>query len=186
MLANLRALLGVIADIVLLRRGPEHLPASPLLLVAVVTAYVVLYALAYQVFVVPLLPQVPPAWLLQSLAATLLQLLWFRVAFNVVNKKERFVQTATALFAVNTVFIYCVPLLAALIPATLEPDKVQPPLLPLLLGSFSGIWMVVAMARILRGAFEWGWVASLLLLFGGILVPAVFVSAIFGNTPATS
>jgi hypothetical protein len=185
MLANLRALLGVVADIVLLRRGPEHLPASPVLLAFVVVAYVVLYALAYQVFVVPQLPQPPPAWPLQSASATLLELLWFRVAFNLVRKGERFVQTATALFAVNTLFIFCVPLLAALIPASLDPQNVQPPLLPLLLGSFAGIWMLVVLVRIVRGAFEWGWVASALLLLGGLFVPAVIVSAMFSGSPNT-
>jgi len=36
MLANLRALFGLLVDIVLLRRGPESLPASPSLLVIVI------------------------------------------------------------------------------------------------------------------------------------------------------
>ena len=38
MLANLRALFGVVVDIVLLRRGPEHLPASPALLAVTIAA----------------------------------------------------------------------------------------------------------------------------------------------------
>jgi hypothetical protein len=53
MLANLRALFGVIADIVLLRRGPENLPASLPLLVFTVALYAVVASFVASAFAPP-------------------------------------------------------------------------------------------------------------------------------------
>ena len=60
MLANLRALFGVFVDIMLLRRGPEHLPASPVLLGIVVAVDVILYSIADRLFVRPVAPEAAP------------------------------------------------------------------------------------------------------------------------------
>ncbi|MBC8028459.1 MAG: hypothetical protein H7Y89_20900, partial [Steroidobacteraceae bacterium] len=46
----MRALLGVIVDIILLRRGPEHVPASPALLAVIIAVYAAAAAITASLF----------------------------------------------------------------------------------------------------------------------------------------
>ena len=99
MLANLRALFGVIADIVLLRRGPENLPASLPLLVFTVVLYAVVASLVASVFAPP-----EENWPVSIGTVIGVTLLWYQVALRMANKRERFLQTLTAMFAVQVLF----------------------------------------------------------------------------------
>ena len=45
------------------------------------------------------------SWPLQLLVGTIVRLLWFQLAFTLANKPERFLQTATAIFGANTLFL---------------------------------------------------------------------------------
>ena len=46
-----------------------------------------------------LIPNAPSDWQMQLLVGTVRRrLLWFRVAFSLANKPERFLQTSTAIF----------------------------------------------------------------------------------------
>jgi hypothetical protein len=152
MLANLRALFGVVFDIVLLRRGPEHLPASPVLLGIVIAANFVLASFLYA-----MMPNVPGNWPLQLLAESVVALLWFHVALGLVGKRERFVQTMTAMFAISTLFLpVLIPLISRLRPFLAATDNsVQPPVSIVLPAVVLGIWMLAAYVRIVRSAFEW-------------------------------
>ena len=73
MLVNLRALLVRLIDIVLLRGGPEQLPASPGLLAMIVAVNVAVSAIIMRSF-----PQRRKTWQLQLLVGTVVALLWFR------------------------------------------------------------------------------------------------------------
>ena len=117
MLANLRALFGVVVDIVLLRRGPEHLPASPALLAAVIAIYLVVYSV-----LTILSPNVPPIWVLPLLMAALIAVLWFRAGLVAAKKRERFTQTTAAYFAATTMFL---PVLVPLESVDRLVDKVR-------------------------------------------------------------
>jgi hypothetical protein len=183
MLANLRALFGVVVDIVFLRRGPENIPASSTLLGVVVTVYVTLYTLAYHAFVLSAVPAAPRSWALQIVLAVLIELLWFWIAFRIVRKPERFVQTMTAVFATSTVFIPALPMVGALLPSMKEGATVQPPAMLSFLTAFVGIWMVVILVRIVRAAFEWSWPISIAFLFAANFIPVIFLSLIFGDSP---
>jgi len=182
MLANLRALFGVVVDIVLLRRGPENLPASPQLLAACVVLNVLLYGLAYYALVVPRLPGESSAWPLQILVGAIVSLAWFRVAFIVARKPERFVQTMIAVFAVNTLFIpAAVPLVAALIPYLEKPGTPAPALLAFAM-AIVGIWLLVVTVRIVRAAFEWSWPGSVVFVLGGNFATVLFLGLLFGES----
>jgi hypothetical protein len=186
MLANLRALFGVVVDIVFLRRGPENMPASNSLLGIVVVVYVALYALAYQAFILPQLPNPPRAWALQIVCASLLELLWFRVGFQLAGKAERFTQTATAIFATSLLFIPSLAVIGSLMPymeaGMKEGSTVQPPALASFLSAFIMIWMIVILVRIVRSAFEWNWPRSIFFVIGANLVPIIILSLVFGES----
>ena len=112
MLVNLRAVLARVVDIVLLRAGPETLPASTGLLAIVVAVNVAVSAL-----VTTFMPTAPQSWPLQLVVGTVVTLVWFKLAFVLANKRERFQQTATAIFATTTLFLPAlIPMVTALLP----------------------------------------------------------------------
>jgi hypothetical protein len=178
MLANLRALFGVVFDIVLLRRGPEHLPASPALLGMVVAANFVLAALLYA-----MMPNVPGSWPLQLLVESAIALLWFHIALGLVGKRERFVQTMTAMFAVSTLFLpVLIPLISRLRPFLADADAtVQPPAGIVLPAVILGIWMLAAYVRIVRSAFEWRVFPSVAFILAQNFVSAFLLGVLFAG-----
>jgi hypothetical protein len=178
MLVNLRALFGVVLDIILLRRGPEQLPASATLLAASVLLYVVGFS-----FFVIVLPLTLPAALMQSAVGAAVMLLWFRLALTIAGKPERFLQTLTAIFAVNVVFLpILVPLVGAVLPYVEKADpKVPVPAALLIVTMIVGIWGLIVEVRIVRMAFDCPWVGGLLLVLGEMFA-SLFVSALlFGG-----
>ncbi|MEJ0085438.1 MAG: hypothetical protein WDO72_07145 [Pseudomonadota bacterium] len=182
MLANLRALFGVVVDIVFLRRGPENMPASNTLLGIVVVVYVALYTLAYQAFILPALPVTPRAWSVQIVANALLEVLWFRIGFQLAGKPERFVQTVTAIFATSMLFIPALAVIGSLLPYMKEGSTAQPPALAGFLSAFIMIWMIVILVRIVSAAFEWTWPRAILFLIGANFVPVIILAIVFGDS----
>lgn len=183
MLANLRALFASLVDIMLLRRGPDSLPASAPLLALFVLLYLVLDAVAYHTLFVPLVPDVPSSWPLQLVVLQAATLAWWRVAFQLARKPERFVQTMIAVVATNALLIPAMPLLAALVPYLRpKPDTAadQAPATLLLLTALIYLWAFVVLVRIVRSAFEWSWPASVLFAIGSGVGPMIVLSILFG------
>jgi hypothetical protein len=174
MLANLRALFGVVFDIVLLRRGPEHMPASAVLLAFVIGAYIVVdstVAAALSLFETRRM-----VGLLLGIATTLL---WYHVALSAVKKRERFVQTLTALFAISILFTpFILPMLGTVL--VQAQAKQQPSQAFMLMFLFVVTWAVVIYVRIVSAAFDWPWPAALLLLIGQEAFTIAIFLLIFG------
>jgi len=185
MLANLRALFGCLFDIILLRRGPESLPASPVLLVIAVALYVVLYAIGYHLFLRPIMPEASETSFVQIAAGSLLTLLWFRIAFQLARKPERFLQTMIATFAADTMAIPALPLLAAIMQYT-KPGDTAAPILLLLSAAVVGIWILAVLVHIVKSAFEWSWVQAALMVIGSNIGVAILLALIFGESPKPS
>ncbi|HET9863314.1 MAG TPA: hypothetical protein VFP37_07705 [Steroidobacteraceae bacterium] len=181
MLVNLRALFGVVLDIILLRRGPEQLPASPTLLVAAVVLYVAGFS-----FFVLVLPLTLPAALIQSALGAAVMLLWFRIALAIAGKPERFLQTLTAIFAVNVMFLpILVPLLGAVLPYLEKADPSVPiPAALVIVTMIVGIWGLLVEVHIVRAAFECPWVGGFLLVVGEIFASVFVASLLFGGAHA--
>jgi hypothetical protein len=161
MLANLRVLFGRLLDIVLLRGGPESLPAVPAMLIVTILINVVV-----SVAVVALIPAGPAFSLVGMIVSVALPLLWFQVAFTLAKKPERFVQTMIAFFGVNTLFQPAMaPLFAALIPYMQKADPAVPPPAALSL-LFLGlvVWIFIVWVRIVHAAFEWPLVAAIVFI----------------------
>jgi hypothetical protein len=174
MLANLRALFGVVVDIILLRRGPEQLPASSVLLAATVATY-----LAISAMVIASVSTRDTNWPLELLIGTATMLVWYRVALQLAKKRERFAQTMTATFGVSTIFA---PLLLPMLGSAIAQvqAKQQPSQLITLLALFLMVWMVVVLVRIVSAAFEWPWPAALLLVIGQEVFSILVFVLVFG------
>jgi hypothetical protein len=180
MLANLRVLFGRLVDIVLLRGGPETLPASPALLATVVALNAVV-----SVAVVSLIPAAPAFSPLELIVSIFVPLAWYHVAFKLVKKPERFVQTMTAFFGVNTLFQPVVsPMFAAMLPYLEKQDPSLPPPAALsLLFLAITVWLLVVWVRIVHAAFEWPYVGAVIFVFAQNFA-AIFIYALVFGTPA--
>ena len=176
MLANLRALFGVIVDIILLRRGPESVPASTALLV-----FSIALNLAVMALMISLWPKPPEGWSLQLAVGAAVTLLCFHLAFTVARKRERFTQTMTAIFGAGAVFAPAlVPVLGAVLPTLENADKtVSPPFALSLLCSLLGFWLLTVQARIVRAAFEWPWGAAIAFMVGQELLGSIIYVVLF-------
>src|SRR5205823_7466308 len=93
----MKQLIQLFAQIALLRRGPQDLPASTLLLALTVSAY-----LAVNLVVSSVLPPVK-SWPAQVLVDTLFTLAWYVALLKLVGRSERILQTATYQASVNSV-----------------------------------------------------------------------------------
>jgi hypothetical protein len=178
MLANLRALFGVVIDIVLLRRGPEHLPVSQALLVVVA----VLSTLANALLVIAL--GIPAgAALLMCSVASLVMVVWFRFLLGVANKRERFPQMLTALFCISALFLpLLLPLVQPLAPYFQDPKPTEPPpAIPMLVGAAIGFWALLLEVRIVRAAFESPWAVAIMLVLSEIFVSNIVGMILFGG-----
>lgn len=183
MLANLRALFSSVIDIILFRRGPENLPVSTALLAILVAVSIVGSAVLSELTSLP-----TSNALLESILGSAVMLGWFRMALVLANKRERFLQTMTAIFGVNILFLpLMVPLLSALLPYLEKADANTPPPMALfLVTSFVGVWAFVVEIRIVRAAFECPWIGAVLLVIGEFfaagLVAMLLIGAPAGGT----
>lgn len=184
---NLPGFLASVRDLCLFRGGPEDMPYSPRLLVALLVACGVLQV----VFSIHdgIKPALAAAALVGSLAivATVFLLLRGR------GKSERFVQTLMALAVVYLLYDIVANLLALLLPMEELRKQLlsQPPRLPSLTGvqtlvmaviAALGIWQLCIWIGTLRRSLEisvaGGVLVFLLLVFVNFIATAVAVGAI--------
>ena len=167
----------LIRDICLLRRGPQDLPYSVSLLVAVAAAWTVLQLGVAVARAVPLNG---------VLAGAALELMFTLGALNVIltlrGLRNRFVQTATALLGCTLVFILLnVPILLLIgdPPATVQ--QLNPLQILLVLVSLPLlVWKVLVDAHIFRHSFDVpylsGVVIALLWIIAGMMLVGGAVS----------
>jgi hypothetical protein len=184
MLANLRALFGVVVDIVLLRRGPEQLPASAPLLVITVVLYAVVASLVASAVAAP-----DESWQLSIGIVIVVTLLWYQVALRLAGKRERFLQTLTAMFAVQVLFAPLrMPVVSELMiqAKAYEDHQIPPSTLLTLLAVSLMVWQFVVTVRIIRSAFEWTWVPAVILALAQEFAMLLVLAALLGGaTPPT-
>jgi hypothetical protein len=178
MLANLRALLGVIVDIVLLRRGPEHLPASNVLLAIMIGVYL-------------LVDSMVSVWLNAFDAKRLITLaigitatlVWYHFALIIVKKRERFAQLLTGLFAVSILFTpLFIPMANTIVAQSAAKQEPSQAFVLLMLGVL--VWAMVIYVRMVRAAFEWQWPSALLMIIGQECFTLLLFFLIFGAPQA--
>src|SRR4051794_27823095 len=91
-------LLRLFTDIALMRRGPQDLPASPVVLALTIVAFFVV-----QLVVGTVLPPIASHWLGNLLLEVAFTFGWYAVLLYAVKKPERFLQTSTAVFGFQIV-----------------------------------------------------------------------------------
>jgi len=152
----MRDLIRLFSQIALLRRGPQDLPASLLLLALTVAGYLVVNFLCASVL--------PPdgRWRQWLLVDTLFMLLWYVALLRLLGRPERILQTTTAVFGFQAVLS---PLLVAsgwLLRRFGDDSAWQVPI------TFAGlllfIWLIAANSHVVRAALEWSAAPSVALV----------------------
>lgn len=179
MLANLRALLAGLVDIALLRRGPDVLPTSIVLLAIVVVVHTALNATFALRFA-----SSPPAWPLQLALSVAFTLAWYFVTLKRANKPERFTQTMTAMFGVNALFLPVIMPLALTFAGLAKDQQAASGALVLIILAVS-VWAIAINVYIVRSALEWS-IPAALGLFIGQAVAWFLVSAVLFGVPAST
>jgi hypothetical protein len=145
--AVLSALARLYFDIAVWRRGPQHVPAVGILLPFTVLVYVLVNAMLST-----LAPAARVAWPAELAVDVLFMGAWYWLLLALMRRRERYLQTAAAIFGYQTVLAPLFILDGALMQrfggdATLS--------IPVSILTFALlVWSVVAMAHILRAALE--------------------------------
>lgn len=148
----------ILFGIIRLRTGPQDLPASSNLLVMVFLASSAISIIGLSQF------NAPTNMLAQILASAAFTLLFVWAALQIRGGKNRFLQTATALFATDAVLtIIALPAAIGLDPAAQEASAVAAFWLLIVL-----LWTVAVIGHIFRHALD-------IPFAGGILVALLFV-----------
>jgi hypothetical protein len=173
---DMNELIQLFAQIALLRRGPQDLPASTLLLALTVIGY-----LGVNLLVSSVLPPVK-GWPAQVLVDTLFTLAWYVALLRLLGRSERILQTATAVFGLQGLLS---PLLIAsdwLMLRFGEDALWQVPVA--CAGLLLIVWLVAANSQIVKAALEWSSPASVVLVILQIFTGRVLLFALFPSVKA--
>ena len=167
----MREIIRLFVQIALLRRGPQDLPASPLLLALTVGGFVAVGAA-----ISSLLP--PNAgWAPQLLVETLFTLAWYAALLQLVGRSERFLQTATAVFGLRLVL--APPIISSqwLMRRFMQDTTWQ---LPVAVGGLAlVIWLIAANSQVVKAALDWSSAASVALVILQIVAGELLLLALF-------
>jgi hypothetical protein len=164
------ATIKILFDILLLRAGPEDLPASPRLLWGTFALLMAMQA-GLGVWLMPEDPSILP----QALVSGLASLGWLALVLRLFGKAERFTQTASAMLGMACLFApISLPVIASIRPQAGQAVEWS----PLVLLAFGiSLFLIYLNARILRAAIERPlFQCVLLFLLGEFLVFAVTLS----------
>ncbi len=179
----MKELIGLYTQIALLRRGPQDLPASMLLLVLTIGGY-----LCVNLLVALALPPVPHAaaasahavegqWLAPLLIEALFTLGWYVALLRLTGHPERMLQTATAVFGFQAVLA---PLTDSVEWLMVRFSGDGPWQLPVACaGLLWWAWLIAANSYIVKAALEWSNTASVVLVILQWLVEAALLLALF-------
>jgi hypothetical protein len=164
------------AQIALLRRGPQDLPASRLLLILTVCGYAAVNALVSSLL--------PPStgWPPQLAVDVLFTLAWYAALLQLTGRSERFLQTATAVFGLRSVLAPLVIASQWLMQRFQHDTTWQ---LPIAVGGLSlVIWLIAANSHVVKAALDWSSISSVALVILQVLAGELLVVALFAPGPA--
>jgi hypothetical protein len=165
------ALARLYAEIALLKRGPQDVPASWLLLAMTVAAY-----FAINLLVNWALPAEGDPWLAVLAIDIPFTLVWYTALLAAVRRKERLLQTTTAVFGYRSVLAPLTICAEWLIRRFGSEQAWQ---VPLIVGYAAVVvWMIAANSHVLKAAIEWSMfqcvaLAILESVTGGLVVVAL-------------
>ncbi|MGH8133493.1 MAG: hypothetical protein ACRETP_09730 [Steroidobacteraceae bacterium] len=164
-------IIRLFVQITLLRRGPQDLPASLLLLVLTVGGY------SGVNFVVSSLLPPSAGWPPQLAVEVLFTLGWYAALLRLLGRRERFLQTTTAVFGFGA--LLSPPLIASeWLMRRFGQDATWQ--LPIAVGGLVlVIWVIAVTSHVVKAALEWSRGASVALVILQIVAGQLLLFAVF-------
>lgn len=164
-------LIRLYSQIAVLRRGPQDVPASTLLLIATIVSYFLINSA-----VTALLPALDGPWLPRLLLDVAFTLAWYALLLKLVRKPERIVQTITAVFGFQAV-LAPVMVVSEWLALRYQHDAVWQ--LPFsLIALVLLIWLIAALGHVVKAALEWSGPASVAVVILQVLIENLVLLAI--------
>lgn len=149
-------LIKVFVDIALLRKGPQHLPSSGLLLLIIAAVYCALTVAFGRLIQHPDEP-----FLLRTLLELALGLGWLWAMLALFGRHARYLQTATAVIGTAALLT---PAVLGLLGVVVKVGQNHPIIVPVVFALLAVlVWYVVITANILRSALEVSLFAAIVL-----------------------
>ncbi|HZO21910.1 MAG TPA: hypothetical protein VFB37_05340 [Steroidobacteraceae bacterium] len=172
----MKDLIRLFAQIALLRRGPQDVPASPLLLALTIAGYFLVNLLVSWV-----LPPFQGPWLAHLGVDVGFMFVWYALLMRLVRRPERFLQTTTAVYGYQAVLA---PLLVASESLTRRFAQDAFWQLPVTLMSLALlVWIIAANSHIVKAALEWSMPPSVALVILQTLAGYLLLVALFPIPP---
>jgi hypothetical protein len=164
-------LIRLYSQIAVLRRGPQDVPASVLLLAATIGGYFLIN------FVIDAaLPSSDTPWLPRLLLDVAFTLTWYVLLLKLVRRPERILQTTTAVFGFQAV-LSPVLVVSEWLALRYQHDALWQ--LPCsLIALVLLIWLIAANGHVVKAALEWSGAASVALVILQVLVENLLVLSI--------
>ena len=171
----MKELIRLFMQIALLRRGPQDLPASALLLWISVVAYFGIN------FLVSCLMPPMEGWPAALAVDVVFTLVWYFVLLRVTGRSERILQTTTAVFGFQAVLSPLLVISEWLMLRFAQDTTWQLPVA--LIWLMLVIWVIAANSHVVKAALEWSSAASVFLVILQILAGQLVLFALFPATP---
>ena len=171
-MTDLFTLARIYVDIALWRRGPQDLPAVGILLPLTIGACVLI-----SVAIGEALPELRAGWAPQVLADTVFIALWYWALLVLARRRERYLQTAAALFGLQ-----CVLAAPSIVSAWLVQRFAHNPTwlaVSYVCAVLFLVWTVAAIGHVLRAALERSLTFCVILAFSQMLVEELVFLALF-------
>jgi hypothetical protein len=169
-------LIRLFTQIALLRRGPQDVPASALLLALTMAGYFLI-----QFAVATVLPPFQGPWFAHLCVDVVFMFVWYALLLSLARRPERFLQTTTAVYGFQAVLS---PLLVAALwlQRRFDQDSVwQLPVTMVSLGLL--VWVIAANSQIVKAALEWSMASSVALVILQTLASDLIMLVLFPLPP---
>ncbi len=175
----MKELIQLFTQIALLRRGPQDVPASMLLLGMTIVGY-----FGINFLVSSLMPPVK-GWPSHLAVDVVFTLLWYVVLLRLTGRSERTLQTTTAVFGFQAVLSPLLVISDGLMLRFAQDATWQLPVA--LIWLMLVIWVIAANSHVVKAALEWSSAASVFLVILQIIAGQLVLFALFPpSTPVPS
>ena len=172
----MKELIRLFTQIALLRRGPQDLPASLLLLGIAIVGYS-----GVNFLVSSLMPPIE-GWAAHLAVDVVFTLAWYVVLLRLAGRAERTLQTTTAVFGFQAVLSPLLIVSEWLLLRFAQDATWQLPVAIMWL--MLVIWLIAANSHVVKAALEWSSAASVALVILQILAGQLLLFALFPTTGA--
>jgi hypothetical protein len=174
-LTEMMELVRLFVQIALMRKGPQDLPASAVLLGATAAGFFITHCL-----ISVALPPIPGPWFGHLIVETAFTFAWYALLLRLLHRPERYLQTTTAVFGYLAVLAPVWIGTVWLVRRLADDETWRLPVS--VLGLVVIVWRLAANAHVLKAALEWGTPACIALVILQYIAQQILLVYLFSGT----